>query len=231
MIINECVLDIASQLGGAEPGLVTTYDKSRFHNDGTLTNITWTQLGDGLWYPVYNGATSLVAVATAPSLNVLELESLTIMAWVYLNNTTARHGIVSKIGGGTPANPGYHFTIAPASGFPYLEIADGAQSRYSVFDVAVAVSTWTYLVVVLDARTAIQGYMNGDAVAMTPGGDALNTVDSLENAVQMQIGREQAGGNRFAGGMPKLRMFNYTFSPAQIRARYHAEKWLFGVPV
>ena len=33
----------------------------------------------------------------------------------------------------------------------------------------------------------------------------------------------------FDGNMVKVSLFNYALTPAQIRARYHSQKWLFGV--
>ena len=71
-----------------EPGIVTLYDRSRFQNNGAMTDVTWVRLPSGLWVMGFNGTTSIVNCGVGASL--ANLTPMTLIEWI--NPTTTGEG-------------------------------------------------------------------------------------------------------------------------------------------
>jgi len=215
------VLDVANQSGGAMPSIVTLHDWSRFGNDGAMTNVTWAQLAStGLWYPVYNGTTSIVNCGTNVSLAITD--AITIEAWVYA--VTLGEGLAGRI---VAKNDVADYAYLPISADNSIGIYFNSTQYKSNAGIFV-LGTWQYFVVTFDrflATNQIKHYKNGVAIGTNIRAAAIPT-----SANALSIGNRVATGRTFDGNLPLLRLYNYALSPAQIRARYHSTRWLFGSP-
>lgn len=239
-IINECVLDVASQYGGASPGLVTTYDKSRYHNDGTLANVTWEQQGDGIWVPVFDGANGSINIAASDSLaNIFTNGGGTLMAWV--NPSSDGQGDDGAMF--VKLNGGYLFDInngSEAGGFVGIGLYTywtGANGTWTT-GVVVPINTTTHITLTYNADNVANNpiiYLNGEPLTV---GDGLTEdttptgVKSDDTAQALCIGnRQPGGGSSWEGYLSRNRAWTYILTPAQIRAKYHAEKRISRVPL
>ena len=93
-------------------------------------------------------------------------------------------------------------------------------------------TNWTLVTAVITASTdSILIYFNGVSQAVTMSG--VGGAPIATSATNMHFGGSPgAGGARcWDGQLSQGRAFNYIRTPAQIRARYHSTKWMFGVPV
>ena len=182
------VLDVANQLGGAMPGVVTLHDWSREKNDGAMANVTWVQLAStGLWVMVFNGTTAEVPHAASTVL------CQSFIAWIYPDDKTTRS--IADFDGGT------HSVEMDAAG-NLTATGWAAPSLYvtgSVASAAITESAWNFIAV---------------------------TTATAFTASAVTLGHEATW---FDGNMALVSLFNYVLSPAQIRARFHSTKWLFGV--
>ncbi len=222
MIINENVLDVASQYGGAAPGLVTTYDKSRYHNDGTLSIVTWTQLGNGLWVMDFDGNSSYVDCGNDISLYLGY--TLTVLVWCYtpLGWTPSSYdGLVVRASGGAPFD-GYWLGVDADSKWKAWvgDISDEVISIPSF-----VTDAWHLVALNADGTNF---WVEVDMVEVI--GPTAHGVVSTEIST-LRIGRSIAATEVWGGYISKTKIFNYALTPAQKRAYYHKTKWLFGVPL
>jgi len=232
-----CILDLFRQQGGASPGLVTSYDHSRWHHDVTLHNVTWTQGHTGVWIPLFNG-TSAYMDATHASTEAMGitgglLEGYTIMGWCQWIDTSQSEIIIARyeldVGG-------WELYLTENAGVYYLTqrhhhagtIVD-THPRSATNSVGWIPETSYFFTVVFQGNgMECLHYRNGVVLATT---SSTGNVRDFESTTQdLVIGtRFTTDANWYESEMGGLRMFNYIMSPAQIRARYHAEKYLVGV--
>jgi hypothetical protein len=240
-IITDCALDLFSQRGGASPGLVTTYDKSRYHHDLALHNVTWVQnYDDGLWLSVFNGTTAYMdrAHATTEALGITGglLEGYTIMGWINWNQRGGNPSIV--IGRYEVDVGGWELYLELTATVYYLTqrhhhagtIVD-ANPRSATYSVGWTEGVTTFFTVVFQGNaTDCLHYRNGAAVGVVSSTGGIRDFESTTRDLVVGI-RYTKNATWYDGTMGKLKFYPYIWTPAQIRARYHAEKWLFGVPV
>lgn len=70
--------------GEATPAAgVLSLDRSREHNDGTETDITYSKTNNKLWYHIFNGSSSYIATPTFPCFTS---ENFSLTAWIYLTS-------------------------------------------------------------------------------------------------------------------------------------------------
>ncbi len=222
LIVNECVLDVASQYGGAAPGVVTTYDKSRFHNDGTLTNVTWTQIGGGLWVTVFDGVDDNINCGSDASLDALT-GSITLKAWIKPNTLGENNS--GRIFDKTLGNTGFSlFVGTPGAERGVLLLYIGGVVKYA--QAGITLGVWTHIMAVHDGSNGII-YLN----TIRTLGDATGGAITDHSANDLLIGDRLGSNACFDGGIALPQAWNYAWNPAQIRANFHSEKWLFGVPL
>ncbi len=209
------VLDVANQVGGAMPSIVTLHDWSRYQNDGAMANVTWVQLPTGLWVMDFNGATSLVNCGNDGSL--MPVTGLTILVWTYLRTLTNWDELLAK--SSNAILNGYGITnISAAAGWR-------CWVNHRVNNIVFVVPTlnvWQQIALTYN-KVVVEAYRN----AVSQGTDNY-TADIVTNTSNLVVGAS-LGGGPFDGNIALLRIYNYALTPAQIRARYHSQKWLFGV--
>jgi hypothetical protein len=84
MYTRGCVLNPVIYKGDSlTPSTVTWNDQSRAKNHGALTNIIWTKRPNGLYVPVFNGATSIITITDKTSIQNIFSIGGTVLAWIF----------------------------------------------------------------------------------------------------------------------------------------------------
>jgi len=127
-LARQTVLDLAPPL--YQPGSKTkAYDRSRYGNHGTFTDITYKQNNKGLWVMEFNGSSSYISLGDSLSLSALG--PLAFWAWTKAIDNTHYHGIICK-----------DFTAAP--------------QREWEFRIEITTGTLTMLLISADAANSLQ---------------------------------------------------------------------------
>ncbi|MAH44705.1 hypothetical protein CMI37_02700 [Candidatus Pacearchaeota archaeon] len=232
-IIKDSVLDIASQVGGSSPGAGTITDKTRFDNNLTITGMTWTQLPTGLWVMEFDG-TNDYAIKLNPSF-AKDLRG-TISLWLKPANGTSDILCYSKASTGNVDE--FRFQRAGGSGVEYFRLH--AQVNYATIytldtGAGTAVDGTWYNFVITSNGSATLFYLAGASTPITVTAGVANGTwfgDFVTDANQLTIGalaRSNSYISDFEGQIALVRLFSYAITPAQVRAHYHSQKWLFGV--
>ena len=226
-LIKDCVLDVASQYGGASPGLVTTYDKSRYKATGTLTSVTWTQLGDGVWAATQNAITDGCLWGYNPQNAIIRM---TLEVWLMVPALPVAASTPGVIGvWDINALRSYAIYLDDTGNVIFARSSDGAYNVGELLTSAtvLTVNTWKHIMCVQDGTNA---YIYFDGAEDTNGAHVANYVSTgqFSTGCYTNAGAIEGG---LIGQYFGARAFNYAFTPAQIRARYHAEKYTAGVPV
>lgn len=224
------VLDVARQVGGAMPGVVTLLDHSRFGNHGAMTNVTWTQLPSGLWVKDYNGTNSVTTIADADNLS-FPVGGMTISLWVNRDNNNAQDPLVSKYSG-IAATSEYILSFENTNRiyfWVYDSVASALVGRFAPdFDGG----NWRMLTVTYNGGiVAASCRIYIDGVQSDTGDFVAGVFASMHNTTEIvRIGRAVGGIISYADcQMALLYMRNYALSPGQILQRFEATRRLFGV--
>lgn len=239
-IITHKALDVFSQRGGASPGLVTTYDKSRHHHDLTMHNITWVQnFDDGLWLPVFNGTNAYMdrANATTEALGITgDLnEGYTIMGWINWADTGNSEIVIGRyeldVGG-------WELYLTYTGGVYSLTqrhhhagtIVD-THPRSASYSVAWDEGVTTFFTIVFQGNgTDCLHYRNGVAVAVTSSTGGIRDFEATTQDLVVGT-RFTKASNWYEGTMSKLRFYPYIWTHSQILNRYNSEKPMYGLPL
>lgn len=225
------VLNVARQRGGAEPGVVTLLDHSRYGNDGAMTDITWAQLPSGLWVPNFNGTSSIVNCGNAA--NLANLPALTAIAWINpptAGENTLGHIVHKAVGVGPTA--GWVFMLLGVGGAIRFKVNFVTQDLRKVSVAATIVfSSWQQVAVTWggsDNHAGSHIYRNGAEVIYDA---SLNGVGARVDDVasNLNIGNDSTSVRTFDGFIGMVQIYNYALTPAQVRSRYSATRRLFGV--
>ena len=214
-LAREIVVDIANQVGGASPSTSTIKDWSRYKNNGTLTGITWSQEPTGLWVPVFDGSTSVIDCGGHSSTKCLY--GLTIELWINPTNIAEW----DRFADNESAGAGYVLAFAASNALRFR------CNRGAVMDTnsTLTAGVWAHIVATWDGTTK-KIFVNGVQDAVT----AAFAGPIVASSVNVFWGRYSEGATTyFDGKQSKQRILNYALTSAQIRARYHSTKWLFGV--
>jgi len=229
------VLDVARQRGGATPSIVTLHDDSRFHNDGAMSNVTWTQLPSGLWVMSFNGTTSLVDCGSDPSFNMEN--TLTAEAWVRRGELARDQSILSKYdsGGNQRIWNVYFYNLDDTLTFVMSKNGLSGAADLTTLQTIItytSLTDWLHIIAtyrfVTDGTSQMRLYVNGGLVRTTDTahGDIFVTTEPV------RIGCMQIGGANswlYEGQIATPRIYNYALNPAQVRARFTATRRFFGV--
>jgi hypothetical protein len=218
-------VDAANNAGGYSPvasattvattsGLVAAYgfdegtgstvsDASGAGNTGVLTNTTWTASGRVGSALVFNGTSSRVTIADAPSLRLAA--AMTLEAWVYPTAIDGRWRDVIMKG-----DDDYYLTASSSSGGG-RPAAGGTFMGSPLFASSpLPINTWTHLAVTYDGAN-LRLYVNGSQVASAP-----RTGTMTVTANPLQIGSDPFYGQYFTGRIDEVRIYNTARTAADI---------------
>jgi len=100
--------------------------------------------------------TTTVSIPASPSLAWERAGTLTWSAWIKLNALKPKAPIFSR------GEQGRRFVIGSDNGVPYVEIADGGESKHSPAGEAVQVNTWHHLAVVANSGNVVL-FLDGES--------------------------------------------------------------------
>ena len=214
------VLDVASQVGGASPGVATLYDKSRFANNGAMIGLTWSQISSGLRVINFGGVYgNRVVFPNSASLSKLG-SGISVMFWM------------SSPPGGT--NVIYQWALAQRS-FQLSASADKMvcyisddgsvnAGHFKQYTSSLSAFTSSYNLIGFTFNSSgLSLFVNGvlDPAPVKTADGAISTMFSSNQDIVMYTD--------VASKMALGRIWNHALSPARIRDLYTAERRLFGV--
>jgi len=222
------VLDVARQRGGAQPGVVTLLDRSRFGNDGAMTAITWVRLPSRLWVMSCNGVNSRVQIPNHPSLDP-RTGDFTFSVWFnhpLADATSWQDELFCKIGGTSRYQIHMRGALAGAA-VNTLRVRVGSAAGLTTIDTVGTYNdaTWHLITVVVDNGTLVYVYMDGQFLisGAHAAGDIIPTSDLF-------IGSDQAltAAYFWPGLIGSTEIYYYALTPGQVLKRYEATKRSFG---
>lgn len=201
-----------------EPGVVTLYDQSRYHNHGAMTDVTMVQLPSGLWVMSFNGASSLVNCGNDASLDFIG--DITLEGWVNLD--ASHSSLVYFIGKRDGANIAWYIVFQPSG---ILTLTGGGGGSINT-PAALTFSVWHYLVaVVLGAN----GYIYVDGEEISNGAVALASQPTVRVSLGIRWAGYPAASFFFVGLQAMHRIRNYALTAGQVLNRYENTKHWFGI--
>ncbi|MEU8390687.1 LamG-like jellyroll fold domain-containing protein [Micromonospora sp. NPDC048843] len=206
---------------GVKPptGLVASYgmnegtgtsvgDSSGQSNAGTATNTTWSTNGRYGKALSFNGTSSLVTVADAPSLRLTG--GLTLSAWVRPSSVVSWRSVVTK---NLATGEGASYVLYGSNGeAPSGWLQRGGQPYQVSGGTPLAVNAWSHLTVTYDSADA-RLYVNGTQAARTPLTGPLDV-----DGGKVTIGGNTVWGEYFSGLIDEVRVYNRALDATQIQA-------------
>ena len=206
---------IVSPLGSAAPPSILK-DRSRFKNDGTFTNVTWSQLPSGLWTMGFNGA----GLITLPTRTVLGGQAaFSVACWFKTSISGVEQYLISTWTGGS-----LYFAISATNKVRLIIFTSSGQSPAPVPATSVNDNKWRLAVGTYDGSN-INIYLNGVSdVAPIAHTGRMNS----DATTPVVLGRRSNLASGFlTGSMALPRLFLYALSADQISRIYEAERRWF----
>ena len=184
----------------------TVADLSGNGNTGTLQGASWTTQGKFGKALSFNGSTSRVRVADAPSLDLTS--AVTLEAWVY--------PAAAQAGWRAVVQKGVDSYLLHASSSWGATARSGRHDRSLRADVvrpsALPVGAWSHLAMTYDG-TALRVFINGTQVATAP-----QTGGISPTANPLWIGGNSPYGEYFNGLIDEVRVYRVALSQSDIQA-------------
>jgi chitodextrinase len=189
-----------------DEGTGTTVNDSSGHgNAGTVSGTTWTSSGIFGGALVFNGTTSLVTVPDSSSLRLTN--GMTLEAWVNPSSATPSWRDVIYKG-----NDNYYLEASSDQGLPTGGGTFGGASRNVFGGGALPTGSWTHLAFTYDGST-LRLYANGVQV-----GSQAATSPITVSSNPLQIGGDSLYGQKFAGKIDEVRVYDGALTASQIQA-------------
>ena len=173
-------------------------------NTGTAANTTWSAAGHSGSALSFNGSSSMVTIADAPSLRLTT--AMTMEAWVRPSAGTGWRTVILKE---RPAGLAYALYSANGASRPGAWITSGGDYSASG-TAAVSTTAWTHLAVTYDGA-ALRLYVNGVLVKTTS-----NVPNIVSSTGVLRIGGNSVWGEYFAGLIDDVRVYSRALSAAEI---------------
>ena len=209
-------------------------DRSRYGQTVADTAITYTRLPSGLYVPIFDGATSLITVTDAASLQrIFDGEGGSLELWV--NPASDGETNIGRFLDKREPNPGWFFRVqGEAAGrvdLLFLHDFTGDDGIWTSTATAIPLNTWSK--VTLTYSSAAVGndplvYIDGASVGMTQNSipTGIRNDDSGDNLI---IGNNGGVASTFDGNLVLVRLRRYILTAGQILKIFEAERSLFGV--
>jgi hypothetical protein len=213
---SAAAIEVANVAPPAPPGLVAAYnfdegtgtqvqDVSGGGNVGVASYTTWSTAGRSGSALSFNGTSSWVTIADAPSLRLTS--GMTMEAWVRPSSGSGWRTVILKERAGQLT---YALYSANGASRPASWVWTGTD--YSVSGTAaVSTTTWTHLAVTYDG-SALRFYTNGVLVKTTAGVPNL-----LSSTGVLRIGGNSVWGEYFKGLIDDVRIYSRALSVYEIQ--------------
>ena len=201
---------------GPDMSGVTAYDRSGQGNNGTLTNGPSRVAGKIGQALSFDGVNDYVSI---PDSVAIDVETVTVSAWIKTTQTTEGEIIEKWINTGTPARYPYVLRINNATvGKAFFRAYDGTNNPGATSTTNINNGAWHHLVGVrrdgTDLRLYVDGVLESTATDTTTG----DTTNDL--AIGIGARRTTAAGP-FNGLIDEVRVYNRALTPAEIKRLYN----------
>jgi len=217
---SQRVLHAKEYLQSATPASALV-DRSRFANNGTFSNVTWTQLSSGVWVNGFNGSTSYIEIPDSPTMRMTQ--GGTISCWVKANGLGeggyAR--IIDKSSSAAGAD-GYKLQYN-TNNVIYFKTSTGADLLSSAN--ALPFGVWKLVTVTFGSARKI--YVNGVDVTAS-GGSESALPPNVAGAVR--IGN-RAGATDFTwdGNIGGMKLTQKVMTATEVLREFNATRRMYGV--
>jgi hypothetical protein len=209
------VLDIKTFNNVADLIDDTLIDRSRNRNDGTLSNVTFTQSETNLYVMDFNGTTSYAEIPDSKSMRLTT--GGTLLAWIYprtLGNLD--YGRIFDKSTDTASTNGYSLWLEPNNKISLVINGDFANQLLSIEN-AITLNEWNYVVATFDT-TGRHLYINGIDVTVS-GSDQTALPPNI--AGMTSIGNRAGTPDRgFDGYISSPKIWSFALSQSQVIRRY-----------
>src|SRR5205823_9295061 len=183
-------------------------DSTSNHNNGTISNATWTTGGMfGSNALSFNGTNAWV---TVPDANSLDLTAATTLeAWVKPTSTGSWSDVLMKESSNGLA---YALYASDNNGFPNGYVHIGAVDQSVTGGSVLPANTCSHLTATYDGSN-ISLYVNGNLVGTRPNNGSITTTNGV-----LRIGGDSIWGEYFSGLIDEVRIYNRALSVSEIRS-------------
>ena len=210
---------------GIAPDTSVSYDLSRYKNNGTLANITWSKLASGLYVRNFNGSSSLQTIASGTSLNFTATQDFTIYSWVNLTSQAGYHTIMDKQGYRDALEPGWALKYNDAGPTVDFHGADGVDLFSSTMTKSLHDGDWHF--VAGKADRSGNATVQVDLVDGTPA--SMAAIGDITIALSVMIGRRNsAAGHWTLGQIGQQGIFRYLLTDDELNNIYQKTRFLYG---
>jgi len=199
-----------------EGGGTTVRDSSGYDHEGAL-------VGDPQWVAgkvcsgalSFDGSDGLVQVPESPALDAGG--TLTIAAWVNLNNLSTYYFVACKAPSGTAASnyPGnYEFRVVSGTGMLQLLHQTSQGQDYSTYASTrpIAAGQWRHVAVTLQAGARVEFYIDGTSA----GGAAQTSTCGMLTDEPIRIGGRKDNYSYFNGLIDDVRIYTRVLTPEEL---------------
>jgi hypothetical protein len=185
----------------------TTTDVSGNANNGSLSNTTWTTLGQFGNALSFNGTSSRVNVSDSGSLDLTT--GMTLEAWVFPTSLTGTRTVVFK-----QVTGGHVYGLFASAGAlrPVASVRIGATTFAVTGPSSLPLNAWSHLAATYDG-SALRLYVNGADVASQAVAGLLQTSGN-----PLRLGGSASSGQYFQGRIDEVRVYSQARSGAEIQA-------------
>ena len=212
---GRAVLLTLPQTGGVEPTELS--DFSGNGNSGTYTDITDTQLANGLWtWTLVKDNANKITIADHASLDLTS--ALTMAIWLKKTEADSNFMIGKRLQGSDDA----YGLATDGSLHIQIDIFVGNVRKFVAGDTAMNTGAWHFAVGTYD-KTYLRVYKDGvlDCTPEAATGDIDSTVDAVA------IGWGYHNDYSFGGQLALPRIYNYALTSSEITALYNSQSSLF----
>jgi hypothetical protein len=185
----------------------TANDASGHGNAGSTAYTTWSEAGKHGGALSFNGSSSKVTIADAPSLDLTD--AMTLEGWVYPTALgTAWRTVLFKE---RQSGPAYSLYANQDTSRPVGQVSIGGEQN-ALGSGTLPLNAWSHLAATYDGET-LRLYVNGAQVG-------TKTVSGLipTSAGPLRIGGNSIWGEWFKGRIDDVRVYDVALTPAQIES-------------
>jgi hypothetical protein len=194
----------------------TVRDSSGYGHEGVLVgDPQWAAGKIGSGALSFDGSGCLVQVPESPALDAGG--TLTIAAWVHLNNLSTYYFVACKAPSGTAASnyPGnYEFRVASGTGILQLlhQTSQGQQLSTYASTTPVTAGQWRHVAVTFKAGGRVEFYVDGTSA----GGAAQTSTFGILNDEPIRIGGRKDNYSYFNGLIDDVRIYSRVLTPEEL---------------
>jgi hypothetical protein len=194
----------------------TVRDSSGYGHEGVLAgDPQWAAGKIGSDALSFDGSDGLVEVPESPALDAGS--TLTITAWVNLNNLTTYYFVACKAPSGTAASnyPGnYEFRIVSGTGMLQLlhQTSQGQEFSTYASTTPVTAGQWRHVAVTFQAGARVEFYIDGTSA----GGAAQTSTFGILNDEPIRIGGRKDNYSYFNGLIDDVRIYSRVLTPEEL---------------